>query len=107
MSKGSDLKVDYDLLSKSAKQLRQIRDEFNGLAEWKKDVKTLVGDSRVQTAMGDFVDNWDKNRKRLVKQIEEVGGDGQGDPRRLQGPRRRPGQGQQEEEAAHRAGTDR
>lgn len=74
MSKGSDLKVDYDLLSKSAKQLRQIRDEFNGLAEWKKDVKTLVGDSRVQTAMGDFVDNWDKNRKRLVKQIEEVGG---------------------------------
>lgn len=74
MSNGPDLKVDYDLLSKSAKQLRQIRDEFNGLEEWKKDVKALVGDSRVQTAMGDFVDNWDKNRNRLVKQIEEVGG---------------------------------
>jgi uncharacterized protein YukE len=73
MSKGSDLQVDYDLLATSAKQLRQIRDEFNGLEEWKKDVKVLVGDSRVQKAMGDFVDNWDKNRKRLVKEIEEVG----------------------------------
>ncbi|MFE9763207.1 hypothetical protein ACFYPC_01525 [Streptomyces sp. NPDC005808] len=73
MSKGSDLQVDYDLLATSARQLRQIRDEFNGLEEWKKDVKALVGDSRVQKAMGDFVDNWDKNRKRLVKEIEEVG----------------------------------
>jgi len=73
MSKGSDLQVDYDLLATSAKQLRQIRDEFNGLEEWKQDVKALVGDSRVQKAMGDFVDNWDKNRKRLIKEIEEVG----------------------------------
>ncbi|WP_406352633.1 hypothetical protein [Streptomyces sp. NBC_00658] len=73
MSKGSDLQVDYDLLATSAKQLRQICDEFNGLEEWKKDVKALVGDSRVQKAMGDFVDNWDKNRKRLIKEIEEVG----------------------------------
>ncbi|MFJ2829041.1 WXG100 family type VII secretion target [Streptomyces sp. NPDC087263] len=73
MSKGSDLQVDYDLLATSAKQLRQIRDEFNGLEEWKKDVKALVGDSRVQKAMVDFVDNWDKNRKRLIKEIEEVG----------------------------------
>lgn len=73
MSKGSDLQVDYDLLATSARQLRQIRDEFNGLGEWKKDVKALVGDSRVQKAMGDFVDNWDKNRKRLIKEIEEVG----------------------------------
>ncbi|MFI7017426.1 hypothetical protein [Streptomyces sp. NPDC050164] len=73
MSKGSDLQVDFQLLSTSAKQLRDIRDEFNGLGEWKKDVRAVVGDSRVQKAMGDFVDNWDKNRKRLIKEIEEVG----------------------------------
>ncbi|MET7701029.1 hypothetical protein [Streptomyces sp. NPDC005485] len=73
MSKGSDLKVDYDLLSTSAKQLRQIRHEFSGLEEWKRDVKALVGDPGVQKAMGDFVDNWDKNRGRLVKELEEVG----------------------------------
>jgi len=73
MSKGSDLQVDYVLLSTSAKQLGQIRREFNGLEGWKRDIKALVGDSRVQKAMSDFVDNWDKNRKRLVKEIEEVG----------------------------------
>lgn len=73
MSKGSDLQVDYDLLATSAKQLAQIRREFKGLEDWKQEVKSLLGDSRVQSAMGDFVDNWDKNRKRLVKEIEGVG----------------------------------
>ncbi|MET9906474.1 hypothetical protein ABZZ74_06575 [Streptomyces sp. NPDC006476] len=73
MSKGSDLQVDYDLLSTSAKQLAQIRREFKELDHWNQDVRSLLGDSRVQSAMGDFVDNWDKNRKRLVEEIEEVG----------------------------------
>jgi len=73
MSKGSDLQVDYDLLSTSAKQLAQIRREFKELEDWKQDTKALLGDSRVQDAMGSFVDNWDHNRKRLVKEIEEVG----------------------------------
>jgi hypothetical protein len=73
MSKGSDLQVDYDLLATSAKQLGQIRREFKELEDWKQDVKSMLGDSRVQSAMGDFVDNWDHNRKRLVKEIEEVG----------------------------------
>jgi hypothetical protein len=73
MSKGSDLQVDYDLLSTSAKQLAQIRREFKGLEDWKQDVRALLGDSRVQSAMGDFVDNWDKDRKRLAEEIEEVG----------------------------------
>ncbi|MER6223584.1 hypothetical protein ABT189_24000 [Streptomyces sp900105755] len=73
MSKETDLQVDYDLLSTSAKQLAQIRREFRGLNDWKKDIRPLLGDSRVQGAMGDFVDNWDNNRKRLVEEIEEVG----------------------------------
>jgi len=73
MSKGSDLEVDYDLLATSAKQLSQIRREFNGLEDWKQDIKSLLGESGIRSAMGDFVDNWDKNRKRLVKEIEEVG----------------------------------
>jgi|UniRef100_A0AAU3I4T9 uncharacterized protein YukE len=73
MPKGSDLEVDYDLLATSAKQLNQIRREFNGLEDWQQDIKFLLGESGIQSAMGDFVDNWDKNRKRLVKEIEEVG----------------------------------
>ncbi|MFE2277928.1 hypothetical protein ACFXAE_11855 [Streptomyces sp. NPDC059454] len=73
MSKKSDLTVDFDLLTSSAKQLDEIRKEFDGLDEWQEDVKVVVGDARVQKAVGDFVDNWDRNRKRLVKEIEEVG----------------------------------
>ena len=73
MSKESDLQVDYDLLSTSAKQLAQIRREFKGMEDWKHDIETLLGDRRVRSAMSDFVDNWDKNRKRLVEEIEEVG----------------------------------
>lgn len=73
MSRDSNLQVDYDLLSKSAEQLGQIRNEFNGLEGWKKDIRALVGDGRVQSAMSDFVDNWDKNRKRLVEEVGEVG----------------------------------
>ncbi|MFJ8086337.1 hypothetical protein ACIQ6Y_37985 [Streptomyces sp. NPDC096205] len=73
MSRKSDLQVDYDLLSTSAKQLAQIRREFQGLEQWKQDIRSLLGDSGVQSAMDEFVDNWDKNRKRLVKEIEEVG----------------------------------
>ncbi|MEU1302395.1 hypothetical protein [Streptomyces shenzhenensis] len=73
MSQESDLVVDYDLLSTSARQLAQIRHEFKGLAEWKREVRSVLGDSRVQSAMDDFVDNWDNNRKRLVKEIEDVG----------------------------------
>ncbi|MFJ4786750.1 hypothetical protein [Streptomyces sp. NPDC088794] len=73
MPKGSDLQVNHDLLSTSAKQLAQIRREFKGLEDWKKDVMSLLGDGGIQSAMSDFVDNWDKNRERLVKEIEEVG----------------------------------
>ncbi|MEV8596621.1 hypothetical protein [Streptomyces sp. NPDC052012] len=73
MSKGPDLQVDFSLLNKSAKQLNEIQTEFKRLGEWKKDVRAVVGDARVRKAMGDFVDNWDKNRKRLIEEIEEVG----------------------------------
>ncbi|MFJ6081603.1 WXG100 family type VII secretion target [Streptomyces sp. NPDC092369] len=73
MPKGSDLQVDYDLLSTSAKQLAQIHREFKGLVDWKQDIRSLLGDSRVQSATADFVDNWDRNRKRLVEEIQEIG----------------------------------
>ncbi|MEU9136081.1 hypothetical protein AB0D33_08960 [Streptomyces sp. NPDC048404] len=73
MSKGSDLEVDYDLLATSGKQLDRIRREFNGLEDWKQDITSLLGERDIQRAMGDFVDNWDKNRKRLVQEIEVVG----------------------------------
>ncbi|QES43202.1 hypothetical protein DEJ49_21405 [Streptomyces venezuelae] len=70
---GSDLVVDFHLLNKSANQLSAIEKEFKNLDEWKDDVKEAVGASSIKDAMGDFVDNWDKNRKRLLGDLEEVG----------------------------------
>ncbi|MFE0132450.1 hypothetical protein ACFWY6_12885 [Streptomyces sp. NPDC059037] len=70
---GSDLIVDFQLLNKSASQLNAIENEFKNLDEWKDDVKSDVGASDIKDAMGDFVDNWDKNRKRLLESLGEVG----------------------------------
>lgn len=69
----SDLKVDFTLLSTSAKQLATLRREFGQLDEWKGDITSVVGASELKKAMTDFIDNWDKNRKRLLKDLETVG----------------------------------
>ncbi|WP_055418486.1 hypothetical protein [Streptomyces pactum] len=69
----SDLTVDFDLLKTSAKQLNAIRTEFKDLGEWKDDITSVVGASELRSAMTDFIDNWDDNRKRLVESLEEVG----------------------------------
>ncbi|MGV9454710.1 hypothetical protein [Streptomyces sp. NPDC003635] len=69
----SDLVVDFTLLSTSAKQLEAIRDEFKNLGEWKDDITSVVGASELRDAMGEFIDNWDDNRKRLLESLKTVG----------------------------------
>ncbi|MGW2297341.1 WXG100 family type VII secretion target [Streptomyces violaceorubidus] len=69
----SDLTVDFELLKTSAKQLNAIRKEFKDLGEWKDDITSVVGASELKSAMKEFIDNWDDNRKRLVESLEEVG----------------------------------
>lgn len=69
----SDLIVDFDLLSTSAKQLKAIQTEFQNLGEWKDDIKSVVGASELKGAMTEFIDNWDDNRKRLLESLETVG----------------------------------
>jgi uncharacterized protein YukE len=69
----SDLTVDFHLLNESAKQLGDIKREFTDLGEWKDDITSVVGAPQIKEAMKDFVDNWDKNRKRLLESLETVG----------------------------------
>lgn len=69
----SDLTVDFELLKKSASQLSAIRTEFKNLGEWKDDITSVVGAAELRGAMTDFIDNWDKNRKRLIESLEKVG----------------------------------
>ncbi|OWA09625.1 hypothetical protein B9W68_17170 [Streptomyces sp. CS227] len=68
-----DLTVDFHLLSQSNKQLRALRDEFKGMGEWKEDIRADVGAGDLQKAMSEFIDNWDKNRERLLESLTEVG----------------------------------
>ncbi|BDE41152.1 hypothetical protein SLITK23_43970 [Streptomyces lividans] len=69
----SDLTVDFELLKTSTKQLNAIHREFKDLGEWKDDIASVVGASQIKSAMTDFIDNWDDNRKRLVESLEKVG----------------------------------
>ncbi|MEU0576166.1 hypothetical protein ABZ465_02440 [Streptomyces griseoincarnatus] len=69
----SDLTVDLALLKKSAKQLKAIHREFSDIDEWKGEIRSAVGASELKSAMTDFIDNWDDNRKRLLESLENVG----------------------------------
>ncbi|MDI6521194.1 hypothetical protein QMA61_33980 [Streptomyces coelicoflavus] len=69
----SDLIVDLQLLTTSAKQLKEIQTEFRDLGAWKDDIKSVVGAPELKEAMTDFIDNWDQNRKRLIDSLETVG----------------------------------
>ncbi|CAL9469236.1 hypothetical protein C1708_14065 [Streptomyces sp. DH-12] len=69
----SDLTVDLALLKKSARQLKEIQKEFSDLGEWKGEITSAVGATELKSAMTDFIDNWDDNRKRLLESLENVG----------------------------------
>ncbi|WP_306335017.1 hypothetical protein [Streptomyces sp. KL118A] len=71
---GSDLSVDITLLKSTEKQLHSIKGEFEGIDDWKKELRSVVGEERMVKAMSTFVDNWDRHRKKLVGQIDEIGG---------------------------------
>ncbi|MFD6432708.1 hypothetical protein [Streptomyces venezuelae] len=71
---GSDLSVDITLLKSTEKQLHSIKSEFDGIDEWKKELRGVIGEERMVKAMSTFVDNWDRHRGKLVEQIEEIGG---------------------------------
>ncbi|QXQ24868.1 hypothetical protein C0Q96_21225 [Streptomyces albidoflavus] len=71
---GQDLTVDIELLTSSEKRLGGIKHEFESLEEWKSDVRAVLGSDRMSKAMGTFVDNWDRHRKTLIGDIEQMGG---------------------------------
>ncbi|WP_282702853.1 hypothetical protein [Streptomyces sp. CC219B] len=70
----SDLTVDITLLKETEKQLRSIQGEFEGIDDWKRELRAVVGAERMVKAMSTFVDNWDRHRNELVEEIGKVGG---------------------------------
>ncbi|MFE9648087.1 hypothetical protein ACFYO0_29025 [Streptomyces sp. NPDC006365] len=70
----SDLTVDITLLKATEKQLRFIQGEFEGIEDWKQELRAAVGAERMVKAMSTFVDNWDRHRGELVEEIDKIGG---------------------------------
>ncbi|MGW2228058.1 hypothetical protein [Streptomyces formicae] len=69
-----DLSVDITLLKTTERQLHGIKGEFEGIDDWKKELRAVVGAPRMAKAMSTFVDNWDRHRKGLVEEIDKIGG---------------------------------
>ncbi|MFF1652124.1 WXG100 family type VII secretion target [Streptomyces sp. NPDC058255] len=68
-----DLTVDYEFLSESERKLSQLQRTFKDIENRRDDMRGHWGSSAIADAMGDFVDNWDDYRTKLIEGIESVG----------------------------------
>ncbi|MGW7069765.1 hypothetical protein ACWGII_27645 [Streptomyces sp. NPDC054855] len=72
MSEG-DLTVDYEFLSSCERQLGNLRTTFKDIENRRDDMEKHWGAGSIADAMGDFVDNWDDYRTRLIEGLESTG----------------------------------
>ena len=68
-----DLTVDYEFLSDSERKLGQLQRTFKDIENRRDDMRQHWGSGAIADAMGDFVDNWDDYRTKLIEGIESVG----------------------------------
>ncbi|CAL9476268.1 hypothetical protein ACWDUG_00200 [Streptomyces cellulosae] len=73
MAGDSDLIVNVDLLVKSESRLKEIQRELKDLNNRKDDMHPYWGNSEISDAMGEFVDNWDDHRGKLLESVKTVG----------------------------------
>ncbi|MEU4997442.1 hypothetical protein [Streptomyces sp. NPDC021622] len=68
-----DLTVDFEFLAESERTLSQLKTTFEGLEKRRDDMHKHWGSGEIAEAMGDFVDNWDDYRTKLIEGIESTG----------------------------------
>jgi uncharacterized protein YukE len=68
-----DLTVDFDFLAESERRLSQLKTTFKDIENRRDDMREHWGSGAIAEAMGDFVDNWDDYRTKLIEGIESVG----------------------------------
>lgn len=73
MAGDSDLIVNFDLLVESESRLKSIKKELENLDNRKDDMHPYWGSGEIADAMGDFVDNWDDYRKKMLEKVDTVG----------------------------------
>ncbi|GAA3099904.1 hypothetical protein ACFQ0X_36390 [Streptomyces rectiviolaceus] len=70
---GSNLTVDYEFLNSCERQLGNLRSTFKDIENRRDDMEKHWGAGSIADAMGDFVDNWDDYRTRLIEGLESTG----------------------------------
>ncbi|AQS68198.1 WXG100 family type VII secretion target [Streptomyces sp. NPDC096094] len=73
MAGDSDLIVNVDILVESDTNLRKIKKVLQDINDRKDDMRPHWGSGEISDAMGDFVDNWDDYRTRMIESLESVG----------------------------------
>jgi hypothetical protein len=69
----ADLKVSYDKLEQSAKNLDAVKGELDDTSAHQADIKGILGSGDVAHAMDDFANNWSYHRDTLKSKVEELG----------------------------------
>ncbi|MET9758694.1 hypothetical protein ABZ016_06505 [Streptomyces sp. NPDC006372] len=73
MAGDADLIVNIDLLVESESNLGKIQKELKDIGNRKDDMRPYWGSGEISDVMGDFVDNWDDYRAKMLESLEGVG----------------------------------
>nr|WP_206440273.1 hypothetical protein [Streptomyces scabichelini] len=65
--------VDFEFLAESERKLGQLERTFKDIENRRDDMREHWGSGEIADVMGDFVDNWDDYRTKLIEGIESVG----------------------------------
>lgn len=70
----TDLRVTDHVLGDAERQLVKLHAEFRGISAHRDDLRPVWGSGAVAGAMDAFIDNWSYYRRKLLADIESVGG---------------------------------
>jgi hypothetical protein len=69
----TDLKVSYDTLEESSRNLKSIQRELDDTKHHQSDIQGALGSKDMTHAMHDFAGNWDYHRHKLLDKIQAMG----------------------------------
>jgi len=69
----ADLKVDYQLLDSTERNLSDLISQFQNIKAQTSDYNGAMGSGDIAGAMGSFAGNWDYHRKKLISSMQSLG----------------------------------
>lgn len=69
----SDLTVDFEFLNECERELGKLCRTFKDIENRRDGMHEYWGSGDIADAMGEFVDNWDDYRTKLIEGLEQTG----------------------------------